>query len=534
MAGEYPVVGVMPAHALAARARLFSALEQAHPVRFAARDPGATAGLDAAVVFPPAGPHAGGGLPALAFAGPGAPTASAARVRFSDTAELDRRLRGRRLVERHTLAMPQPAVAGGELILASSADTPLWLRRGPVQVVAGEPDELEPGEALRSRVRAGRFIELLPLVHFLREHTAGTPWDQPPLRACLVFDDPNLRRRGYGHIRYRELASHARRHGYHASIASIPLDYTLVDPVAAALFRENPGQLSICMHGNNHEHLELLRAGDEGSAAALLAQALRRAARLESRFGVRVCRVMCPPHEVCGEAATRAMFRLGFEALTIEPPLHHPPESSWGASLEGFEAVGNDHGLPVIPRYPLAADLEDLPLRTFLNLPLVVFGHHGDVRDGLDALLPMVEGIASLGKVRWMSLSSIARSNHLAGTEGTQLHVRLRSLLAEVPVPEGVDTLFVELPVVCTAPGEELVVRFEGRPVPIETGGSRPAHVVLPVSVSPGTARIQVASSRRRLPEEIPPPGRRVWPLVRRAAAEARDRTAPLRHRIKG
>lgn len=527
----------MPAQAHSARTRLFGALERAYPVRFVAREPGATAGLDAAVVFPPAGPEATAGLPGVAYAGPGGRSAGTVPVTFSGAGEVDGRLRGRRLLELDTQAMAETAVSGGELILASGSDSPLWLRRGPLHVVAGAPDELEPGEALRSRIRAGRFIELLPLVHFLRERCARVPWDQPTLRACLVFDDPNLRSTTYGHIRYRELAAHARRHGYHASVASIPLDYRRVDEGAATLFRENPEQLSISIHGNNHQRLELLSAADDGTATGLLAQALRRAAQLESRFGVRVCRVMCPPHEVCGDAAMRAMFRLGFEGLTIEPLLRRSPEGGGGDGLEGFESAGNGHGLPVIPRYPLGADLDDLPLRAFLNLPLVVYGHHGDVQEGLDALLPAVRSIAELGPVRWMSLSSIARSNYVTWRDGCQLHVRLRSLLAELQVPEDVERIFVQLPVAGLGPDEKPVVRFERRSVPIEDDAAalnQTARVVLPSGHRGGTARIEVTSSRRVRPEEVPPPARSLWPVLRRVATEARDRTAPLRDRITG
>jgi hypothetical protein len=110
--------------------------------------------------------------------------------------------------------------------------------------------------------------------------------------------------------------------------------------------------------------------------------------------------------------------------------------------------------------------------------------------------------------------------------------VRLHSLLAEVPVPDGVERLLVELPHLSSVPAEELELRFQGRPVPIEMGGDRSAHAVLPVAAGAGTARIEVASARTEHFEDVPPPARRIWPVLRRATTEARDRVAPLRHRI--
>ncbi|MBJ7612577.1 MAG: hypothetical protein JF924_09655 [Candidatus Dormibacteraeota bacterium] len=529
------VVGVMPAQALASRARLFSALERAHGVRFVATEPDSMEDLDAAIAFPPAQPASRGPLPLLIYSGRHPGPEQTATVVFGDGDGLDGRLRGQRLAERQTSVLTGRTLAAGEQLLASCGGSPAWVRQGPLQEVAGAPDELEPGEPLRSRVRAGRFLEVLALVHFLRQLPSVQPWDQPPLRASLVFDDPNLRSRVYGHIDYQELAVHARRHGYHAAVASIPLDYRSIDPGAAALFRENPAQLSLAIHGNNHERMELLRTGDYEAARSLGAQALRRTARIESRFGLQVSRVMCAPHEVCSDVMMRAMFRLGFEALTIEPLLSYPPEQSWGAGLDGFECarIGGG-GLPVIPRYPLSADLDDLTLRAFLNLPLVVYGHHADVKDGLDAVLPVVDRINGLGRVSWLSLSRIARSSHLAWRKGSQLRVRMHSLLAQVPVPDGVERLLVELPHLGSVPADELELRFDGRAVPIEMGGDRSAHAVLPLATGAGTARLEVASAGAERYQDVAPPARRIWPVLRRATTEARDRVAPLRHRITG
>jgi hypothetical protein len=522
----------MPAQALASRTRLFSALERAHRVRFVAREPDAVDGLDGAIAFPPAQPASGGRLPLLLFSGRH-PGPERTKVVFAESSGLDRRLRGRRLPERQASILIGRSLAPGEQVLASCAGSPAWVQRGPVQEVAGAPDELGPGEPLRARIRAGRFLEGMALVHFLRQLTSAQPWDQPPLRACLVFDDPNLRSTVYGHIHYEDLAAHARRHGYHAAVASIPLDYRFIDPAAAALFRENPAQLSLAIHGNNHERMELLRAGDYDAARSLGAQALRRAARIESRFGLRVCRVMCAPHEVCSDVMMRAMFRLGFEALTIEPLLSYPPESSWGAGLDGFECarIGGG-GLPVIPRYPLGADLDDLTLRAFLNLPLVVYGHHADVDDGLDGVLPVVERINGLGPVSWLSLSQIARSNYIAWRNGSDLRVAMHSALAQVSVPDGVERVIVELPHLSSVPAEDLEVWFDGRTVPIEAEGHQPAHAVLPVKAGAGTVRVKLASTRKERFESVAPPARRIWPVLRRATTEARDRVAPLRHRL--
>jgi hypothetical protein len=168
-----------------------------------------------------------------------------------------------------------------------------------------------------------------------------------------------------------------------------------------------------------------------------------------------------------------------------------------------------------------------------LNLPLVVYGHHSDVEDGLDSVLAVVERIQALGPLRWLSLSQIARSNYQAARQSdSELAVRLHSVLAEVPVPAGVDTLCVELPHLTSVPAEELEVRFEGRTVPIESEPGRPAHALLHVTSGTETARIEVRSARGERYEDVAAPSPRIWPVLRRATTEARDRFAPLRHRL--
>src|SRR5207253_606662 len=145
---------------------------------------------------------------------------------------------------------PEP----GDLVLACCGDRPVWLLRkslvGDRHLVAAAPDELEANEVLRHHIRAGRFLGLLPLVHFLRQISGDAAWVAPPLRASFIIDDPNLHFPSYGYVHYRQLAEHARRYGYHVSVASIPLDFHYVHPVAAGIFRDHPSLLSLTVHGN--------------------------------------------------------------------------------------------------------------------------------------------------------------------------------------------------------------------------------------------------------------------------------------------
>jgi hypothetical protein len=296
----------------------------------------------------------------------------------------------------------------------SSADIPC-LRAN------GVPDELAEGEALRERLQPGRKQALLALARFLADLTAALCAAPPPLHAAFVIDDPNLRRPRYGHIDYAELLSDARAHGYHVSIAMVPLDGRLARRDGAArIFREGTEHLSLCIHGNDHDGPELGRPGSDADALALVAQALRRTAAFEQRTGLRVDRVMIPPHERLSEPVSRALRACGFDALCTTRPypwvadtperhwLARPPDVGPLAAWGPIDLVAG--GLPVLLRAEFDHPREDLALRAFLGQPLILYGHHDLLAEGPGVLAEAAAQINRLGDVRWCSLGKMARA----------------------------------------------------------------------------------------------------------------------------
>ena len=45
-----------------------------------------------------------------------------------------------------------------------------------------------------------RFLNVVPLIEWLRALSDLRQWKFPPLRACFMFDDPNLHSERYGFI----------------------------------------------------------------------------------------------------------------------------------------------------------------------------------------------------------------------------------------------------------------------------------------------------------------------------------------------
>ena len=263
------------------------------------------------------------------------------------------------------------------------------------------------------------------MIHVLRALIPDYHKLGPPLRAAFVLDDPNLHWPNYGHLRYDELSRHALAHGYHLVVAMVPLDGWLAHPRVVRTFKAQPEQLSICVHGNDHLGPELGRVASESEGIALVGQALQRAAAFQRRTGIPVDRVMVPPHEHCSEPAARGLLACGYEAMCISRPypwvaapperwlFAAPPERGALAGWTSREVVAS--GLPLLLRAGFNAPREDLVLRAFLGQPLILYGHHDLLANGLAVFADAAAAINALGDVCWSGLAGIARAGAFDG-----------------------------------------------------------------------------------------------------------------------
>jgi hypothetical protein len=520
-------VAVVPARELRARSRLLAALEAAEPVRF--ERAGSWDGLDAVIAFGPDGEDAlrdaPAGLPSLLAVGDEPAPGGARAVVLSES--LERPLRGARLSDARAVTL-DAGVAGD--VVASVDGAPAWVVSAGHHVVACAPAELEPEEALRERLAPGRCLALLALVHFLRSLAGDLRWSPPPLRAAFVVDDPNLHWPSYGHLRYRELLAHAREHRYHLAVAMVPLDGWLAHRGTARLFRDGAAQLSVCVHGNDHDGPELGRPRDDAHAIALAAQALTRMAAFERRTGVAVSRVMVPPHERVSEPAARALLTCGYEAICTTRPypwvttrqdlpwLMRPADAGPLAAWGSVDVVAG--GLPLLLRSSLEHSREDLVLRAFLGQPLILYGHHDAFAGGLDVLAQAAADINRLGDVHWQSLAAIVRAGAETRRAGSSLEVRLLSRRARLDVPGGARELSVDLAALAPE-GARLRLYNGGPPTEITAGAPAVLH-------GDGPRRVELELIAASDDDAIGSRRMRLRPLARRLASEARDRGRAL------
>ena len=517
---ERPEVGVSPPQALAERRRLFDALGDAIGITFGSvRDRAAPS----AIVH--IGPSEAITSDCPTFvAGHPLHRPRATDVVLSTDLHVPVPLRGRRVLDGDVLRAEPLSPRPHEQVLAETSGGPCWTISidGGISTVraAVAPDELGPNERLCDRLAAGRFASLLPLVEFLRGTRAGWRFEPAPIRAAFLIDDPNLHASSYGFLGYAAVADAARRHRFHLACATVPLDAWLARKSAAAWFTGADNPLSLLVHGNDHIRRELAYDATAGQAVARLSQALCRIESLERRTDIRVSRVMAPPHGACSRVAMQTLSRVGFEALCISrsyPWLEAPPPT---APLVGWFPADTVEGTTVLPRQHLSSARDAMPLQAYLGRPIILYGHHDDLAEGLDPLLDAAGEINGLGEVRWLPLHAIARSSYDTEQRGTLLRVRLATRRALVTVPPGVDRVVVR-------PSTDGAVVFETDGA--FASGSGP-HAVYEGQVLDVRVPHPSAVDHR----SVAPPRRSPWPLTRRALVEARDRALPVARQIPG
>jgi hypothetical protein len=513
-------VDVTPGEEYERRPRLFAALEAAFPVAFQVVGSG---NADAAIVLatPAATPEVAS-RPTLTLVGEVQTDRPFAAIAFTDSTSVPRPFRGRTLTD----SSPGQGLPGTYddwgTVLATSQSGPVWLARDAQFTAVSWPEELGADGTLREQLKAGRFMGLLPLAHFLRELSADASWEQPESKACFVFDDPNLHWWSYGYLDYRELAAHAEAHDYRVTAATIPLDQWYIHRPTARFLRAGASRVSFAVHGNNHTRHELGRVDDPDRASTLAAQALERTGAVH-RAGAEIGSVMVPPHGACSVAMLEGCLRAGFDAVCAEWPYWWLADRDVASALSGWTPFDRLAGLPVIPRlHVLASDRDDMPFRVFLGQPLVLYAHHTDLKDGLDLLADRADEVRDLGVDSWLSLGGIARDVFSAQRLGANMDFTLYSQRARIAVPEGVSQ--ARFGYVGREPSET-TLRLELR------------DAVGPREIEPGEA---VAVDFREITVNVLATPSALstgagWPIrgaLRRVLTESRDRAAPVSSRI--
>lgn len=450
-------------------------------------------------------------------------------VLFADDDAVPWPFRGRRV----STAMPANcaplALVDGERVLAATASGAVWA----VRVLAGHAHfrsampllEIPPGGSLSQVFGGASFLANLPLMQFLAQFDSTGLGARQPLRASFMFDDPNLHWPSYGYVNYARVLEKADAENFHVSFATIPLDAWYAHGETASRFRAHATRLSLLVHGNNHTRNELAREASPAGCAALLQQAQRRIGRLEARAGLSIDRVMVPPHGACSATMLAALPGEGYDGACISAGSlsAHNPGADWIPEL-GFRPAEQILGCPVMPRWALG-NVEDAELlvAAWLGRPLILRGHHGDLRDGLDVLEGKARFINGLGDVRWLGNTALMRTSHRLNMVGSTAWLRVfaRCVCASIPAcatalviePADLDAVHERYLVSGLAADELVASPYRAIPLP-----ARDKDLEVTIAWPPVAARSAPVVAR----------GLHTASVARRLLTELRDRLMPL------
>jgi len=519
--------------------RLLEAITNLLPLQFVMLDELDRAHCDAALLFGVSRQKAMevslSGLRCLAFIGGQlVPTVSSrADIHLSSTPYLVQCFRGRTLSDNGIHQIRRLKKEIGDEVVARKDDDILWIHRGEgasaVDLVAMEPPDLADKDYLFRHFQRDNWVRLLPILHFLREVSG---WEPPPIRACLMFDDPNLHWKSYGYVNYGRLVQHASEHNYHVSFATVPMDAWYVHSATTRLFRENKSRLSLLIHGNNHTYRELTQARTDASRQALAIQALRRIERLERLSGLEVARVMAGPHGACNHEMANVLAQTGFEAASVSRSslVARNPNVVWPITLGLNVAEFLGGGLPAILRFDIRLEYSETTvlLAAFSGQPIIPCGHHQDFADGLDFVGRIASLVNSVAEVQWMDMQSIAQTNFCRRQEGEVLHIKMYSRKIRLKVPKEIKTLWVQRPWLHGNGEEYLAVQKVG-----STFKTVISHEGEPISVTPGD-EMMIGSIYPGMIDfdKTPLPRSSVWTVGRRLFCEGRDRLRPTTDRL--
>lgn len=264
------------------------------------------------------------------------------------------------------------------------------------------------------------FAPVAAMMMFLRNAAGDRAWHANQHYANLTIDDAWLRE-PYGYLRYGDLLQEMRRHNFHSTIAFIPWNYDRSEPGVISLFRANADRLSICIHGNNHDHQEFgpLASRPLNEQVSNIRQALARMEQFQKSTGIPYDRVMVFPHSVGSEAIIGELKGFNFLAtansrdIPLDSHLALAPDfalRSWTLAFRNFLSFRRYSAEIPTPASELAVD-------AFLDNPLLFYVHQAYFAEGVDRFDAMADTVNRLQPgTLWRGLTDISEHLYLEMT----------------------------------------------------------------------------------------------------------------------
>lgn len=253
------------------------------------------------------------------------------------------------------------------------------------------------------------FLTAVPVVLYIKWALAETGWNSPETNACLVIDDPVLKSR-HGFVDFRKLLSLMKQHKFSTNVAFIPWNWRRSSPEVIRLFRNNPENYSVSVHGCDHTRAEF-GSSDRQRLYWKTQQALERMNRHESTTGIRHDRVMVFPQGIFSEAAMSALKHTDLIAAVNNDVLCAGPHPRAITVSDVWDiAVMRYNNFPIFTRrYPWEGS-ENFAFDALLGKPVIIIIHHDYCSDHCRRLVDFVDRLNALKcRLTWRSLGDVVR-----------------------------------------------------------------------------------------------------------------------------
>ena len=301
--------------------------------------------------------------------------------------------------EQQTKIVPIISAAGAPVYLrVESGGVPIYLCAS--SFAADIDEEVEAGyydvkEHLCSAV---------PLISFIRLMFREVAWQPQEIGACLIIDDPLLRRR-YGCCDFERLRRLMQQYGFTTNIAFIPWNWRRTSATASNLFGNGSGDFSVSIHGCDHVKAEF---GDLSPSVldnrAKLAQARMR--MHEHRTGIHHDPVMVFPQGIFSSACPGILKRNGFIAAVNTQT--SPMDSDLGRTRirDIWDVAIMKYGdFPVFTRRYADHGIENFAFDLLLGKPCLIAAHHEFFKDDCSELIGLLDSLhARKCDLKWRPL----------------------------------------------------------------------------------------------------------------------------------
>jgi hypothetical protein len=253
------------------------------------------------------------------------------------------------------------------------------------------------------------FAGAVPVIMYLRWAFQGKLLTSNEHGACLVVDDPPLKKR-YGFLVFEEALALAQRHRFAITLAFIPWNWRRTDASTAKLFLKHPDLLSLVVHGNDHTAAEF---GAE-SVEALerkIATAVQRMKAHQVRVGIDWSPIMVFPQGVFSSESLAALQRNNFSAAVnteVSPAgtdgAHTEVAELWSTAIMKFSAF------PLFTRRYMGHGIENFAFDLLLGKPCLIAAHHDVFQHKAEALVKFLGALNSLNcSLKWRGLGELVR-----------------------------------------------------------------------------------------------------------------------------